>query len=190
MQDNTVSNIRLNQVWATPIWEIDTRMTPQFNAALLEAFQRIKPSATGLTFNLFEHKNEPAIVMLEKVALEAAAKAFKQAGYARRVLGMRTGSVNTMKPGGWDTPHTHPHVMLAGVYYVKVPKGSGQLWLLDPRSEGTLWDSRVGMQVEPVEGKLVLFPGGVQHFVTQNNADDIRVSVALNFTCTMGAAPE
>lgn len=193
---HATNNIHLHQLWATPVWEIQLGIRETFNGELLTAIQTIKPRSTGIAFSLFDYRDEsPVIAEFENLVVEAARDALKKANIARVVRGMRSGSVNAMGHLGWDSPHAHPHTQLAGVYYVQVPQGSGDLWLLDDRGanvfggevEGTK-HGRTGTKITPQEGKLVLFPGSVQHFVTQNNSQDYRVSIALNFDCGIAGA--
>ena len=40
---------------------------------------------------------------------------------------------NINYPGSYNKQHIHPNSQWSGVYYVKVPKNSGSLFLEDPR---------------------------------------------------------
>jgi hypothetical protein len=183
-----MTDIHQHQLWATPVWEINLGVAETFNQELLNAINSIRPASAGVSFNLFDYADRPIIAQFEQRVLEATREAFRRAGIKRTIKGMRSASVNTMGYLEWDTPHSHAYVMLAGVYYAKVPEGSGELWLLDPRGGGLFWGEeegfkhgRVGKAIKPAEGKLVVFPGDLQHFVTPNQSRDSRVSIALNF---------
>jgi len=80
---------------------------------------------------------------------------------------------NEMKPGQRTLPHTHDDAdeLLSGVYYLRVPEGSGDLVILD---------GPVKTVVEPKEGMLVFFGPHVLHEVTANLSGETRLSVALN----------
>ena len=96
----------------------------------------------------------------------------------------------------YNKTHTHPNSMWSGVYYIKVPKNSGKLFLEDPRPGPNthmprrednlpeqLW--RV-CAYEPLEGRMIFFPSWLPHGVDINmNTDkgekNWRISVSYNF---------
>lgn len=72
--------------------------------------------------------------------------------------------------------HAHLPADISGVYYVKVPEGSGVLaFVLET-------DHLMPEIVEPKEGKLVLFPSWLSHYVTRNQSDERRISVSFNMS--------
>ena len=83
---------------------------------------------------------------------------------------------NIAKPGestGW---HDHKeNAALSGVYYLKVPAGSGQIQFRKKSKEG--WDE---WSVNSQTGKMVLFNSNVEHAVGVNNSNDDRISLAFN----------
>jgi tetratricopeptide (TPR) repeat protein len=88
---------------------------------------------------------------------------------------------------GEITPHRHTSGWLSGVYYVAAPRAAdadvyqGPLVLgaLDPRYGITEppWGLR---RIEPVPGRLVLFPSYVSHGAEPTAADGVRISVAFD----------
>jgi uncharacterized protein (TIGR02466 family) len=97
------------------------------------------------------------------------------------------GRVARMGQNEWDPPHVHLGPMLVGVFYLQIQKGHGDLYLVpngsnsgfsthDDPKRGT----RIYHKVTPTEGKLVLFPGDLIHFVTHNTSTLPRYSIALN----------
>ena len=99
---------------------------------------------------------------------------------------------NINPPGGYNAPHIHPNSLFSGVYYIKAPKNSGKLSCTDPRpgvqlnmpvrKKGTppkeLWRE---CHLEPVEGRIIMFPFYLWHCVEPNLSNDIRISVSFNF---------
>ena len=94
--------------------------------------------------------------------------------------------------------HIHPGAQWSGVYYIKAPKDCGNIWFTDP------WGERhVDMPImadkkdkpihywrevyyQPIEGRLIMFPGWLTHEVAQNMCNlkgekGWRVSVSFNF---------
>ena len=103
---------------------------------------------------------------------------------------------NINYPGAYNKQHIHPNSQWSGVYYVKVPKNSGRLFVEDPRAgpnimlprrvEGipkALW--RVVIY-PAIEGQIVMFPAWLPHGVEINESKEKgekgwRVSVSFNF---------
>ena len=92
----------------------------------------------------------------------------------------------------YNKPHVHPNALFSGVYYVKSPENSGELVFNDPRpgvqlnmpvrKKGQppkeLWRE---VHLEPVEGRIIIFPFYLWHSVEPNKSNDIRISVSFNF---------
>ena len=71
------------------------------------------------------------------------------------------------------------------MYYVKVPKNSGEIAFFDPRKIDTAnsafeEDHPKSMGVQPVEGNLIMFPSYLEHMVTPSESEEIRISIAFN----------
>ena len=106
------------------------------------------------------------------------------------ILGNMWANINP--PGALNRPHLHPNSHFSGVYYIKAPKNSGQIVFNEPRSgahmvmptrkEGEppshLWRE---VRVNPIEGRIVMFPSWLWHCVEPNESNDIRISVSFNF---------
>ena len=106
------------------------------------------------------------------------------------VLGNMWANINP--PGGYNAPHIHPNSLFSGVYYVKAPKGSGNLVCNEPRAGAQLnmparkpgkppkelWRE---VHLEPKEGRIIMFPFYLWHNVEPNLSNDIRISVSFNF---------
>ena len=93
------------------------------------------------------------------------------------------------KPGDFANNHRHTPSDIAGVYYYKI---SGEQSGLNVECSNPLIDSNYvtcspfgGATEFPAEvGTILLFPGYVPHFVSQNRTDEDRVSVSFNLTFT------
>ena len=73
--------------------------------------------------------------------------------------------------------HNHPNVNIAGVYYVKVPKNSGDLILKYKKHEL----DRSQWCFPPEENKFILFNASMEHGVSPNQSDKPRVCISINF---------
>ena len=93
------------------------------------------------------------------------------------VLGNMWANVNY--PKCYNRPHIHPNSLFSGVYFVKTPKGSGNLMLYDPRpGPSELWRE---VHYEPIAGRIIMFPAWLWHEVKPNESNDTRISVSFNF---------
>jgi len=106
------------------------------------------------------------------------------------VMGNMWANINP--PGGYNRPHIHPNSHFSGVYYIKAPKNSGNIVFNEPkpgahmvmprRKPGKppshLWKE---VHVDPLEGRIIMFPSWLWHCVEPNESNDIRISVSFNF---------
>jgi uncharacterized protein (TIGR02466 family) len=92
---------------------------------------------------------------------------------------------------GANRPHIHGDSHVSGVYYVKVPKNSGNIVFPHPAvnfsyhhtddiNEGwTKKNSSVCFHT-PQIGKIIFFPSWAQHYVEPNSSNEDRISIAFN----------
>ena len=94
--------------------------------------------------------------------------------------------------GGYNRPHVHPNCLFSGVYYVKTQPQCGELVVNDPRPGiQTMMPVRKSGQppkhlwreahIEPIQGRLIMFPAWLWHCVEENKSNDMRISVSFNF---------
>ena len=176
-------------MWVTPVWEIQTNFDQQFNNELLnELGQHCDPDAEGVNFNIWE-SDTPRVQELKNYTI----KIVKSQTYDYIASTVKDfefwharGWLNQHKPGQGMPIHGHGSPKISMTYYVKAPKNCGDLLLIDPRN-GCDWDSgNDGVngtkfnRIQPVESKLVFFPGFVLHMVEPNQSDQVRISVTSN----------
>ena len=103
---------------------------------------------------------------------------------------------NINYPGSYNKQHTHPNSQWSGVYYVKVPKNSGRLFVEDPRpGPNIILPRRIKgipralwrVVIYPaIEGQMIMFPAWLPHGVEINESKEKgekgwRMSVSFNF---------
>ena len=99
---------------------------------------------------------------------------------------------NINYPGGYNRPHVHPNCLFSGVYYVKSNKNSGVFIANDPRPGiQTMMPTRKPgrppkhlwreVHLEPIPGRIIMFPAWLWHCVEPNQSNDIRISISFNF---------
>lgn len=87
--------------------------------------------------------------------------------------------------------HIHSDTF-SGVFYVKVPKNSGKLcikntsinplWIINHQnlfSKKNQFTSDT-VKIDPVEGRLLMWPSYIPHYVEPNDHDDERISISFN----------
>ena len=99
--------------------------------------------------------------------------------------------VNVLEPGGSHSGHIHPHCILSGTYYVRVPDGASSLKFEDPRlpmmmaapspREDADEEHKRFVYVAPKAGDLLLWESWLRHEVPPNRAASSRISVSFNF---------
>ncbi len=99
--------------------------------------------------------------------------------------------VNILRPKGFHSGHIHPHSIISGTFYVRVPEGSGALKLEDPRlplmmaAPQRLDDApepfKPFVYVEPKRGTLLLWESWLRHEVVTGDAKSDRISISFNY---------
>jgi uncharacterized protein (TIGR02466 family) len=108
----------------------------------------------------------------------------------RPMLGNMWANINYS--GGYNRPHVHPNCLFSGVYYVKTQPQCGELVVNDPRPGiQTMMPARKSgrppkhlwreAHIEPVTGRLIMFPAWLWHCVEPNQSNDMRISISFNF---------
>ena len=101
-----------------------------------------------------------------------------------------TSWLNVHDSGGFNMPHHHGNSLISGVFYLRVPAGSGRIIFKDPRPGSFFCENAYSASagehaLQPREGMTVLFPGFVEHYVEQSSFETgpgLRASVAFNVT--------
>ena len=106
------------------------------------------------------------------------------------ILGNMWANINPKE--GSNQPHIHPNSLFSGVYYIKSNPQAGRLKVYDPRpgaqivmpvrKEGQppkhLWRDA---NLDPIPGRIIMFPAWLWHSVELNKSNDLRISVSFNF---------
>lgn len=93
--------------------------------------------------------------------------------------------------GDWGQPHEHKNSLISGVYYLKTPENSGDLFfhrnvnhLLSANlAFETLEDTNINndlIKFNVKEGMIIIFPSNVFHSIGKTNSIDSRYCIAFN----------
>lgn len=99
--------------------------------------------------------------------------------------------INILPEGGIHTSHIHPHSVISGTTYVKMPEGASALKLEDPRAQMMMAapprrkdaaeDLQQFVYIKPQIGDVLLWESWLRHEVPMNMAEDERISVSFNY---------
>jgi len=101
--------------------------------------------------------------------------------------------ININKKGNYNVSHVHPGSLISGIFWVKIPQNCGKLKFLSPNhfNESHLVENvnnKIKLEhnycdhfdMNPQEGKIILFPSHLRHLVEPNKSDEDRISIAFN----------
>jgi uncharacterized protein (TIGR02466 family) len=82
--------------------------------------------------------------------------------------------------GSYNVYHTHPGSVLAGVLWVDIPENSGELRFHHHDEHNLSQSQNTTLDLDPVEGMMLLFPASLAHEVSMNYSEETRTSIAFN----------
>jgi len=194
--------MNITQVYSTPIWnsefpDFDTHQETFLQSA--RDFRKKNPDGVnksnigGSYQSPMNLTNEPDFSVLFEFVAQMTIKA---------AFDMQLVQCETYITAAWanfhDTPsaaqyeHVHQDTF-SGVFYLKVPKGSGKLVLTNP-GMNPLWQGAMltdqknkfnadKLRIEPSDGEIYLWPSYLPHGVEPNDHDDERISISFNTIC-------
>jgi uncharacterized protein (TIGR02466 family) len=94
-----------------------------------------------------------------------------------------TSWITSNSKGEYSPVHNHLSADISGVYYYQTNEKDGSIFFVTPtlamtNSMFTKFSDNI--YVKPEEGKLLMFPGWLQHGVSTNTTDYARSSLAFN----------
>lgn len=197
---------RLNegQYFATPIWHADFEDAEAMNAQLAAVVDEFYQDGTRgwsedrvggwqSSLDLFrDQRFDPFICILKEIMADI--ETFYRID-PEFELTIESCWANVLEGQHSNAFHTHAGADFAGVYYVRVPEGAGTIRFRDPRQQPGLFAPPVSsfttytaqaVDFFPVEGRLLLFPGWLEHEVRANDIDaedGTRISISFNLEC-------
>ncbi len=162
---------------STPLYGSALPDAEAVNARIWNAFRRLEATDFAARTHFFHGRYEN--LYLKPGQIPEVEQVLRYAeSCARQILGIQQplrigGWLNLQEPGQSTTEHTHEEVdeLLSGVYYVRVPEGSGAL---------ILRDGALQIRAQPREGHFFFFPPSLPHRVEENRSAHPRLSLAFN----------
>jgi uncharacterized protein (TIGR02466 family) len=100
--------------------------------------------------------------------------------YTKQKLELQSMWANINTPNSFNWQHSHEGI-LSGVFYLKVPKNSGRLILVDTvvrRYNSPIKPSNY--PIVPEKLVCIMFPSYLEHYVEPNMSNEERISVSFN----------
>ena len=101
--------------------------------------------------------------------------------------------ININQPGNSNTKHIHAGSDLSGVFWIKQPENGGRIALESPHlfsqyKQLSSYNQKTKqslsaferIDLNPVEGVIIIFPSDLYHWVTINTSNEERISVSFN----------
>ena len=196
--------MRQEIIFGTPLWLDMLELTKVELSALREKALQSEKDSSGANSARRSNKGEshhteinflgafgpnlPGAAAIESAFRSAAI----QYGYAVKEASFTYWSIVSRKYS-YNSRHDHASALLSGVLYISVPEHSGALRICDPRStkrllntvhKGFLEDKadprHHDIEVQPVDGLLIVFPGWLEHEVTMTRAEEPRIAYSFN----------
>jgi len=159
------------RVFSQPCFDINSKVIKKFESLGDDDFKEKTHLFNGRYENIYIDVNKiPELSIIVDTANDNASNILKI-----KKEKLASGFwLNSMAPGDVTTAHTHDDddELLSCVYYIKVPKNSGDLIVSKNNAKKV---------VTPEEGMFVFFSPDTLHEVTKNESDESRLSIAFNF---------
>ena len=130
---------------------------------------------------------------LEKLLKPHAARFSREADFelGGAKLALDSLWINVMEEGSVHAAHIHPHSVISGTYYVRVPKAAAAIRFEDPRlammmaapvrRANAKRENLSFVSVRPKPGTLLLWESFLRHDVPPNAARGKRISISFNY---------
>jgi uncharacterized protein (TIGR02466 family) len=195
-------HIKSHAVFAPIVDEYFIEEPERLNLDLVESVYRWRAEEQGTVRsnvdgwhsdgNIFKRTEAPFVEICRHFV--EACKPIMERFIARKELANRNlqleGWANVNPRHAYNQIHTHERFDLSGVYYVKVPErsktDSGVIQFLNPSYRGGPYSDLFNAMhpqafiVRPREGQMIVFPSAMPHWVTPNEEDEDRISLAFN----------
>lgn len=149
------------------------------NEKIMQGFEQYNDDVLTEKSHYFEGRYENIYIKREKIP-ELNQLIEQAIEYVAQILELDAEQLqcgfwfNSMESGHVTLPHRHDDddELMSAVYYVQVPKNSGNLLLGEAEQQ---------ISIEPEAGKMVFFKPDLIHQVSENLSDRHRLSIGMNF---------
>ena len=201
--DNWIEGSDILSIFPTFVWKIQS--TPEFyekvNTKILKALNRMNPDLANISLgdswqsNLQLHKHEEFIDLVPRIHTTAkTVLRFLKVSYdAVEITGCWANINSTVAS---HAIHSHPNNFLSGVYYVQTQARADTINFHDPRPQTGIIRPPVTelttqntdqVVVNVSTGTLLMFPAYLEHSVSRNESDKLRISISFTLMFSLFA---
>lgn len=183
----------VHQLWSTPIYENYIPVKDDWvNFAKNEDYKRMASENGDITKDYYILEKLPEL----KKEIKNHVNLFvdKYLKVTKNVSFYLTNSwIVQHNPGDHSQNHFHTNSLLSGVYYLNVPKDSGNIMFLRHEQTHFVFPSSFNIEfyegtsqncyeypIDATDGKILIFPSQVNHSVLHNKTNEKRYSLAFN----------
>lgn len=204
-----IKEVDSDVLFPTPLWIVDYEDFESVNRTILDEMDKVDWDAEHQRHklgSLSEHRHrEDTFITVElvpsaKVILDAfgssCAQIGQELGWDMEHNDIRVEEMwaHITPPGKNTQTHDHAGAHLSCTYYVRAPKACGNLRFVEDRKHrfSEPAGSVIGMQKEVAakEGRMVIFPAWVSHYVDENRSGETRVSLSFNASLVPNGTPK
>ena len=183
--------IQKHQLFATEIYTTNFESSEDVNKVILEQFDASIEHHTVSHHNSIRYENTyvpiqhvPAVQAILTSAIAVTSVFTKQ----QFQIDENNWWFNNMTGGDITDAHGHsPGPVWSGVYYAKVPAGSGKLYftynrmhIKEPNFYKYIGHNFQDVEITPVEGMMIIFPTWLDHRVGMQQTNEKRISISFN----------
>lgn len=191
-REATFERAHVLRMFPSFVWKAEMRpeIRAPLNAAILRKLAEIGPLFAGLKpGESWQSHLAGEFCPLTDAIQTAAAAVLDHLQIGPQKLLITGCWANLNAPGARHGTHSHPNNLLSGVYYVQIREGAETINFHDPRPQCGIIrppvkeltaDNADQVVVKVDEGTLLLFPAWLQHSVSANRSQDVRVSIGFN----------
>lgn len=190
--------MNLVQIHSTPFWESQLPNFDEQKETFIEAVRKFREeNPEGVQKSNIHGYQSPTnltavfeLAPLFEFVAQMAIKANFDMQFVNSDVYLTAAWVNfNDKRSAINYDHVHQDTY-SGVFYLKVPKGSGRLIVTNP-GMNPLWQGAMltdkknkfnaeKLSIDPTEGHILLWPSYLPHGVEPNDHDDERISISFN----------
>ena len=192
----------LNNLWSIPFYYSEFKNSKKLNNELTKVIRgidqefdskksfKIAGLEKGLTtkwhaYNFLDIENKNVTAL--KIFIKNQVKEYFTKLVHKNTSLMYQSWANRLKEGAVLKRHSHagPYSYISGVYYVKTKKSSTIYHLpLDTRIPGVEDFCETKIEINNIEGGLVLFPSFIEHNSTPTQNNEERITIAFDILYT------
>jgi uncharacterized protein (TIGR02466 family) len=191
-------NLQVNNLFSSPLFidqlELDIDSIKSFCYKMRDLSEGRKLTNVGGWQSENLPLEEPELQVMFNEIINRVNLVHNELGFSKNIKQKIDNSwININKRGNFNRPHIHPGAIFSGVVYINCSKDSGNINFLNPvkshiyHIEDSIVENFNGFNSQryfqtPEVGKLLFFPGWLEHYVDPNDSDTDRVSISFNTT--------